>query len=119
MRFLQENCQSHRPAVQRMNRLALRRRWRLQDAVHVGHDRGRGLRGSDGDEQERMDRETAPRPVLDLDLTSCSGARLPGIRLNANKTQPRTAHRSFAEEDRGFALTSDGSGRITSSAMLE
>ena len=102
-----------------MNRLALGRRWTVSDAVPEGHGHGHGLHESDDGVREKMDLETAPRPVLNLDLTSCSGARLPGIRLNANKTQPRTAHRSFAEEDRGFALTSDGSGRITSSAMLE
>jgi hypothetical protein len=102
-----------------MNWRAKRRRWRVQDAVPEGHDRDRGLHESDDGVREKRDLETAPRPVLNLDLTSCAAARLPGIRLNANKTQPRTAHRSFADEERGLALTSDGSGRITSSAMLE
>jgi hypothetical protein len=77
-----------------------------------GHDRP----GNVGDGRGRMRNETALRPVWNLDLTSCSTARLPVIEANANKTQLRTAHRSFADEERGLARTSSASGRITSSA---
>jgi hypothetical protein len=90
-----------------------------RDAVPdlCGCGRDRHGNGDDGDLSR--DLGTAPGPVLNLDLTSCSGARLPGIGLNANKTQTRTAHRSFAAEDRGLARTSAGCGRMTSSATRE
>jgi hypothetical protein len=79
-------------------------------------DRGHDRPGNVGDGRGRMRNETALRPVWNLDLTSCSTARLPVIEANANKTQLRIAHRSFADEERGLARTSSKSGRITSSA---